>query len=190
MARSFNIRDAIGVDIEIGNGVDVLHDFRTAPPYSMRQAYSTVCIFNVLEHTFDPVTILRNALECTRLGGSLVVSTPANWPIHNYPKDYCRLLPDWYETFADQNGLDVIEELFLWQTEFGLIPVRNVRSSNRQCRFPNFTAVGFERSPVRFVISKMTHRIFHTFGRTHWNANCSVGIAFSRPDHQRPLGRD
>src|SRR5439155_6334296 len=131
MARSFNIRDAIGVDIEIGNGVDVIHDFRTAPPYSMRQAYSTVCIFNVLEHTFDPVTILRNALECTRLGGSLVVSTPANWPIHNYPKDYCRLLPDWYETFADQNGLDVIEELFLWQTEFGLIPVRNVRSSNR-----------------------------------------------------------
>ena len=45
-------------------------------------------------------------------GGALLVVTPAIWPLHRYPIDSCRLLPDRYETFAARAVIELLPEHF------------------------------------------------------------------------------
>jgi len=179
LSREFGLTQVVGADAAVGPGVDVLHNFEIPPSGSLRGAFETVAIFNVLEHTFSPEQVLANALMCVRTRGTLIVSVPANWPIHNFPTDQCRLLPNWFEEFGCRHGIELVQESFVWQCLFGILPVSSLkRPASGEYLFPNFTNVGFKRAPIRTVTSKLIHRIGFTFGRTHWNPNSSIGVAY------------
>ena len=78
---------------------------RTAP-------FGTILILNVLEHTFNPLQVLDNARALLKPGGALVVLTPAVWPLHNYPFDAWRILPDFYTEYARRRGMRLLAAHF------------------------------------------------------------------------------
>jgi hypothetical protein len=175
-ANKVGLGDVTGVDLAGGNGVDTVADFALPPAEFRRQitlpTFCTVCVFNVLEHTFDPMTVLFNALSCVCRTGSLLVVTPSIWPIHNYPGDYNRLLPDWYCEFASRGNLRLVEGYFSWLSQFGVEPITLSDSE-----FPTYRSRR-EASTTRYWVSRIGHRLLNTYGRSHWATHCAIGAAF------------
>lgn len=73
VARDLGIQTALGADLVRRKGVDIVYDFAQAPDTFEKEwkwgSFHTVAIFNTLEHTFDPILVLRNALSCVAPGG-------------------------------------------------------------------------------------------------------------------------
>jgi SAM-dependent methyltransferase len=183
MAKKLGVTRTVGADLEEGEGVDLQLDFGR-PSYGFQSGsrlteFSTVCVFNVLEHTFDPITVLSNALSCLGAGGALLVVTPAIWPLHNYPGDYNRLLPDWYREFARLQKLKLDDDFFCWLSPFGIEPIAHLEDE-----FPTYRSRGIRSSPTRYWISRVGHKVLNTYGRTHWATHTAIGAAFvsSKPD--------
>jgi hypothetical protein len=138
--------------------------------------FSTVCIFNVLEHTFDPITVLTNALSCVERGGSLLVVVPSVWPIHSYPGDYVRLLPDWYMAFARRHELQLLDQSFCWLSHFGIESI----NSRSEAMLPSYLTRPLGVSRSRYWISRIGHKLLNTYGRSHWATNSAIAAAFIR----------
>ena len=170
-ARSLALRNVTGADLAPGDGVDLTVDFASG---SLEARFQTVCVFNVLEHTFDPLTVLRNCLSCVAPGGTLLVVTPAIWPLHRYPIDSCRLLPDWYETFAARAGIELLPEHFCWLSEFGIETIGPAANASD----PTFQSRARRTAPARYWTSRIVHKLFDTFGRSHWATHTAIGVAF------------
>ena len=180
VAQELGVTSTLGVDLVQAEGVDHTFDFSIPREDFNRKwphlAYGTVALFNTLEHTFDPLLVLQNALSCVRPGGTLIVVVPSLWPIHKYPKDYCRLLPDWYCEFATRFDLELMAESFCWISAFGLFPIH---SKNE---FPNFQNSAKAIYPFRYWRSRLVHKVLNTYGRSHWGTHVSIGAAFrTRP---------
>jgi SAM-dependent methyltransferase len=180
IARDLGIKETTGVDISQGAGVDFVFDFGLPPALFEKEwrsgQFATVCIFNVLEHTFDPLTVLTNALSCVEENGTLLVLTPSIWPIHSYPHDFNRLLPDWYLEFSRRNKLKLVDKQFCWLSQFGIEPIE--RSS--EPTLPGFLTRGQGDSKARYWISKISHKFLNTYGRSHWATHSAIGAAFIR----------
>ena len=147
-------------DMMMGPGVDFVANFENGEGVqALRDAgpFGTVLVLNVLEHTFDPIGILDNVLKVISDDGAIVFLTPAIWPIHNYPVDCCRLLPDWYRRFAETRGLKLLDETFQY-VECGR--VSDFRS-NDQDNFP----IPAYKTPLYRNYSRAIHKVFNTFGR-------------------------
>ena len=105
-AKSVIVADGMqhfGTDLEAGNGVDVVANFEKGEDmkaFDGLAPFGTILILNVLEHTFEPIKVLDNAVTLLKLGGNCVVLTPSIWPLHNYPMDTWRILPNLYEEYA------------------------------------------------------------------------------------------
>lgn len=179
LARRAGLVEIKGADLNAGDDVDYIADFGLPPAEFRRQyaipVFSTVCVFNVLEHTFDPISVLSNALSCVSENGSLLAVTPSIWPIHNYPGDYNRLLPDWYREFARRRNLTLVEGLFSWLSEFGI-----ERVASEKLEFPTYRTRRAKASSVRYWKSRIGHRLLNSYGRSHWGTHCAIAAAFVR----------
>jgi SAM-dependent methyltransferase len=179
LARQAGLTQVRGADLNKGDDVDYVADFGLGSLEFSRlyvlPTFSTVCVFNVLEHTFDPITVLSNALSCVSITGSLVVLTPSIWPIHNYPGDYNRLLPDWYREFANRHKLRFVEGLFSWLSQFGIEPIEA-----QDPEFPTYRSRRTKASPARYWKSRIGHRLLNSYGRSHWATHCAIGASFVR----------
>jgi SAM-dependent methyltransferase len=157
-------------DFETGAGIDEL--LATGP-------FGSVLVLNVLEHTFNPIAILDNTVRSTRPGGTIIVVTPVVWPIHNYPVDCCRLLPDWYRRYARSRSLLLNEESFSYLTIGGQPLVSKFRSHDGQDNFPR---PAFGRESYRFY-SRLIHKVFHTFGHgMFFHSHIAIGAVLTRPN--------
>jgi SAM-dependent methyltransferase len=145
-------------DFESGVGIDEV----TSPT----GPFNTVLVLNVLEHTFEPLKVLDNARRVLAPGGLLVTSTPAVWPIHNYPIDCYRLLPDFYRKYAESRSLSLLDEHFHF-LDYGPI--------GSDADFPKTRMM----MGWREVYSRGIHRIFNTSGRgTQFKPHIAIGAAF------------
>ncbi len=184
LARSRGIQGAIGADVRPGEGVGIVQDFTLRPEgFSRvwgRGKFATVVCFNLLEHTFDPVAVLINALSCCESGGTLVVTAPAVWPLHDFPRDYLRLMPHWYEEFGRRTGLVLEERVFCWLSSLGIARVGELLRDG-QYELPTYRNMGREREPVRYWSSRVVQRLFNTFGRTHFATHAAIGAAYRVP---------
>lgn len=177
-AHKLGISETFGVDLAPGPGVDSVVDF-SVPCREFAWQFSrfnTAVLFNLLEHTFDPITITRNAARCLNPGGSMLFVVPSVWPLHDFPRDYCRLNPHWFEEFAARYDLTIMREAFCWLSGFGMVPVDRL-SAGAQYELPSFLNLGKAHSKVRYWRSRAIHRIFNTFGRSHWYGHCAIGCA-------------
>lgn len=179
VAKELGLNKTTGVDLRLEDGVDFALDFGLQKDMFRERcnltAYATACVFNVLEHTFDPITVLCNTLSCLASNGTLLVVTPAIWPLHNYPGDFNRLLPDWYRRFAELYNLKIIEQYFCWLSPFGIEPI-----SHLEDEFPTYRSRGLSNSAARYWISRLVHKMFNTYGRCHWATHTAIGTAFTR----------
>ena len=151
-----------GADIEPGAGVDhVLDILDRAQLESLGQRWDSVLVFNLLEHVYDPIRALENTLQLVAPNGSCVVVGPCVWQIHDYPRDYWRPLPHFYEEFANRQGL-VVEDLSYLVAD-RIIPVDDLREDD-QILLPS-KQVGAKVFGRRAVASRYVHRLLNTTGR-------------------------
>ncbi len=116
---------ATGIDIKPGNYVDHVVDLedslqRIKTTLKGKFPFDSILCLNVLEHTFNPITILDNLCGLLKPGGYLLISTPLMWPLHSYPYDFWRPLPDFYEQYAKRNNLELPKDRFKY-LGFGLV---------------------------------------------------------------------
>lgn len=85
--------ESIGVDIEMGRGVDLVHDMEY--PLSKRVGlFDHVHCCSLLEHVQRPWMVAGNIVRAMRYGGTLIIAVPFVWRVHNYPGDYWRFTID------------------------------------------------------------------------------------------------
>jgi len=148
----------VGTDLE--GDVDVHADFSDAEAvrreFVGRPPFGSALVFNVLEHTFDPIRVLDNVFTLLAPGGLCVVLTPTVWPIHSYPIDCWRVLPDFYVEYARRNGHELLPDTF----EFvGFGPVGIAPGASSQLPRPG-------RSGAHHFYSRIVHKVFNTAGRS------------------------
>lgn len=182
LAGSMGIGHVVGCDLQPGLGVDVVADFSAENfrnTWTLGQ-FDTVVIFNVLEHTFDPLAVLGNAVSCLKPGGWILIVVPVVWPIHNFPGDYSRLLPDWFREFARRQTLLISSEAFCWLTQFGITRVDSIGSSEPN-ELPSFLNLGRSTDAFKYWRSRIAHKLLDTYGRSHWFGHCAIGAALQKP---------
>jgi SAM-dependent methyltransferase len=150
-----------GTDLMAGDAVDFVADFERREDMTIFRdvaPFGAVVLLNVLEHTFNPLAVLDNARTLLAPGGSLVVLTPAVWPLHNFPMDAWRIMPNLYEEYALRRGMRLTDEYF----EFvGFGRVRVFRNADGSYTFPPPRGPGGWRR----WLDRAIHRGFDTFGR-------------------------
>ena len=150
----------VGTDMEPGPGVDIAANFERDEDMALLRAagpFGTILILNVLEHTFDPIRVLDNARSLLTRGGALVVLTPAVWPLHSYPIDTWRILPDFYEQYARRKDMNLLRDHFDF---VGFGPVDAFRDASGAASFPPPASTAWKR-----IIGRSVHKAFNTFGR-------------------------
>lgn len=150
----------VGTDMAAGEGVDYVANFEKADDmlvFGSTERFGSVLILNVLEHAFDPISILDNATTLLRPGGTVVVLTPAVWPLHNYPMDAWRILPNFYEEYAKRRRVRLLDSHFEY---VGYGPVAAHRNQDSTYAFPPPAKPGWHT-----WFSRAVHKGFNTFGR-------------------------
>jgi SAM-dependent methyltransferase len=98
--RLFEGREYLGVDLEIGPGVDQTADVESLPfPDS---TFGTVIALNVFEHTPCFWRGVEEVFRVLRPDGVAIVSVPFYFHIHNYPGDYWRVTPQAMHRLLDR----------------------------------------------------------------------------------------
>ena len=82
-------RNAVGIDMQPGVGVDVVHDMEAPLPTSLGTFDHVDCV-SMLEHCRRPWRVAENVLAVMNPDATLLVSAPFVWRVHGYPSDYWR----------------------------------------------------------------------------------------------------
>ena len=152
-------------NFETGEGVDEIRKVMT---------FQTILVLNVLEHSFRPINILDHALSLLESGGSVVIATPCIWPIHNYPIDCCRLLPDWYRQYANHSRTQLLHTHFVF---IGYGRVDNYRTNGTDRFPPHPGLIG-----LAGLRSRTIHRLFNTAGRgVQSRPHMAIGAVLRKP---------
>ncbi len=161
-------------DMVAHSGVDYVADFeeRSSMGVFGDNKFDACLVMNVLEHVMNPLAVLDNVVHLTAAGGAIVVVTPAMWPIHNFPVDCQRLMPDWYILYAQKRGIALHRDSFKF---LGYGPVWQYR-----------TASGYQlpmrsRRSAYHAWSRAIHKFFRTSGYGVWAAPyVLIGAVFQK----------
>ncbi|MDV3503089.1 class I SAM-dependent methyltransferase [Marinobacter sp. M-5] len=86
---------------------DIAADLNKIIPVESDVADSVVSI-SVIEHLYDPETMLSEAYRILKPGGDLVVQVPWQWHIHEFPHDYFRYTPSGLSYLLQEAGFSDI----------------------------------------------------------------------------------
>lgn len=106
-------QNAIGLDLEAGEGVDIIHDLEN-PLREFKGSFNHIDCVSVLEHVKRPWKMAKNIQAMMAEGATILVSVPFSWRIHAYPSDYWRITAEalpvlfpqirWYQRKYSVNG--------------------------------------------------------------------------------------
>lgn len=149
----------VGTDMVPGPAVDHVVDFeadwdRIVELLPGAGTFRSALILNVLEHTFDPIRVLDNVMRSLGAGGTCLLVTPAIWPLHDFPYDCCRLMPNFFEQYCLRRGHSLRPEFFEY------VGKELIRASGEPYVFP---APGWTSRHQTY--SRLVHRLFNTTGR-------------------------
>jgi len=85
-------KDALGVDMLDGHGVDLVHNMECPMPESAGRFDHVECR-SVLEHAKQPWLVAMTIEDVMQPGASIFVGVPWVWRYHGYPDDYWRFTP-------------------------------------------------------------------------------------------------
>ena len=74
-------------------------------------SFDTVLNVQVLEHTPHPALLVKEMGRVLKPGGTLLLSAPFQFRLHEEPHDYFRYSPHGLRTLCDAAGLEIIETL-------------------------------------------------------------------------------
>jgi SAM-dependent methyltransferase len=73
--------------------------------------FDTVLSAQVLEHTPEPLALVREMARVLRPGGVLILSVPFSFRLHEEPRDYFRYTPHGLRSLCEAAGMRVTETL-------------------------------------------------------------------------------
>ena len=82
--------DYVGVDLESGPNVDVVHDLTKGRGPFKPASFDLIICCSVLEHVRQPWVMADTLTNLLRPGGVIYISVPWVWRFHAYPDDYFR----------------------------------------------------------------------------------------------------
>jgi SAM-dependent methyltransferase len=88
---------------------DVLYDGKRLP-FDDR-SFDTVLSVQVLEHTPDPAGLVREMGRVLKDDGTLILSAPFQFRLHEEPHDYFRFSPHGLAVLCESAGLEIFETL-------------------------------------------------------------------------------
>jgi len=142
--------------------------------FSSAAPFGSVLVLNVLEHTFDPLRVLDNAVSLLKPGGRCAIVTPSIWPLHNYPMDTWRILPNLYEEYARRKGLLLDRGSFEY---VGKGAVEKFRDGSGNYQYPPQCG-----SAARLLWSRAVHKLLNTFGKgMFFPSHVAVGALLQKP---------
>jgi SAM-dependent methyltransferase len=86
--RRKRYKDALGVDMQAGEGVDLVHNMEDE---CLRLGlFAHIECMSVLEHCRAPWLMAGNMERALEPGGTIFIAVPFVWRVHDYPDDYFR----------------------------------------------------------------------------------------------------
>ena len=145
-----------GTDLMPDENVDFVGNFEN-PEFLKEKLFGSVLVLNVLEHTFEPIKIIDNCMSVLKSNGKIVVITPSVWQIHNYPIDCLRILPNFYQEYANKRNVRINRDFFEY---LGYGPINDFLATDGSMTFPPPW-----KKKSDYYFGKVIHKIFNTFGR-------------------------
>jgi len=109
----FDAREYIGADIHVSGHpqanrkADLFFDGKTLPLADNH--FDGVLMSEVLEHVFDLQECLSEIVRVLKPGGTLLITCPFVWPLHEEPYDFARYTPFALRQELDKAGLDIVK---------------------------------------------------------------------------------
>jgi len=97
----------VGFDDATNAGADV-HGDADALPFA-DASFDTVLCTQVIEHVREPAAVIAECARVLRPQGTLILSAPQYWEVHEEPHDYFRFTPAGLRTLLERAGLNVLE---------------------------------------------------------------------------------
>jgi SAM-dependent methyltransferase len=103
----------IGVDVAQNRAgtVDVVAPLWSVPLPD--ESADLIVATEVLEHVADTAGAFSELARLAAKGGTIVITTPFAYPLHETPHDYVRLTPEGLAWLAQRHGLTVVERAAL-----------------------------------------------------------------------------
>lgn len=171
-----------GADVEAGPGVTLTFDLLDEEEVARIGArWRSVLLFNLLEHVYDPVRALGNALRLVQGPGTCVVVGPAVWGLHDYPRDYWRPLPDFFIEFAARTGSELVPDALCWLLENEqIVPVAELTEGDQK-RLPSRLTAPHVYGRFRAARSRWVHKALNTIGRELHFPYTGLGVVLRVP---------
>lgn len=97
-----------GVDITPGNNVDIVME----DPYKIPLNDNSINIVisgQCFEHVAKPWLLIKEIYRIVDPGGHCIITCPAKFHLHDYPKDYWRIYPEGMKVLMEDVGFKVRE---------------------------------------------------------------------------------
>jgi len=110
--KFFTEHKYVAIDTKWGEGnwdyskIDIMGDLTSLPVKS--QVFDAVICTQVLEHLREPEAALREFIRVLKQGGSLYLSAPQGWGIHQGPHDYFRFTHYGIQYLLEKVGFAIV----------------------------------------------------------------------------------
>lgn len=105
LLKAMGAHQIVAVDASDYEGADVTHDMNLPVPSELCDRFDMVIDGGTLEHVFTPSVALANMMKMVRVGGSLIIWTPAN---NLCGHGFYQFSPEFFfSTLTDEHGFDL-----------------------------------------------------------------------------------
>jgi SAM-dependent methyltransferase len=110
--NSLNPKSYLGIDIENGEGVDIVMKAEELVKYFGKEQFDIIISTETLEHCKNWKSVISNMKQILKPKGLLVITTRSRgFPKHEYPGDYWRFeVEDFKQIFEDFEILDLMKD--------------------------------------------------------------------------------
>lgn len=97
--------EVLAADASAYEGAELIHDFNQPVPAALERQFDLILDGGTLEHIFDFPTAIRNCMRMLRVGGRLILFTPAN---NYFGHGFYQFSPElFYRVLSPENGFEV-----------------------------------------------------------------------------------
>ncbi|MFQ5765520.1 MAG: class I SAM-dependent methyltransferase, partial [Rhodospirillales bacterium] len=159
--RSFRV---VSLDIDPDRGPDMVGDIVDFD-FGGR-AFDVVVMAEVLEHVRQPDRAIKAVHGILKPGGSLILSAPFVFPIHDRPDDYYRFTRYGLEWLLGDFSEVAISERNSWAEALNVVFVRLIKEKSRGLRLaaPLIVALAAVFQPFAMVLGRLVKTDFATSG--------------------------
>jgi SAM-dependent methyltransferase len=109
--RALGAERLSSLDASTYEGADIVHDLGLPIPNHLQRSFDVVIDGGLLEHVFNFPAALKNAMELVRVGGHLILMTPAN---NYFGHGFYQFSPElFFRALSPENGFRVERMLAL-----------------------------------------------------------------------------